>query len=87
MNHGDAFCVAHATERFRREDTGHDTADNPAHAVHAEHIARVIHAQNSFQCGDAPQTRQTRHQADQQRAADTDITTRRGDTNQTGNRT
>ena len=87
MAHGHAFCVAHATERFRREDTGHDTADNPAHAVHAEHIARVINAQNAFQCGNTPQTCQPRRQTDEQPPADTDITTRRGDTNQTGDRT
>ena len=85
VNHRDAFCVPHATQRFRREDTGHDTTDDAADAVYTEDIARVIDAQNTFQRRHTPQTRQTGDQPDKQRAANTDVATSWRDTNQTGN--
>ena len=86
MNHGHAFCVAHATERFRGEDTGQDATYDTADAVDAKHIARVIHAQPAFQNGDAPQTRKARSDTHNQRAADANVATGRSDADQTGNR-
>ena len=85
MAHGDAFCITHAAQRGGREDTGQDTADDAADAVNAEDVARIIHTQPAFQRSHAPDTRQARGDTDDQRPADTDITTRRRNANQTGN--
>ena len=85
MAHGDAFRITDAAQRSRREDTGQDTADDAADAVDAEDVARVIHTQPAFQRSHAPDTRQARGDTDDQRPADTDITTRRRNANQTGN--
>ncbi len=85
MAHGDAFRITDAAQRSRREDTSQDTADDAADAVNAEDVARIIHTQPAFQRSHAPDTRQARGDTDDQRPADTDITTRRRNANQTGN--
>ena len=86
MHHGHAFSITHAAQRLCSKDTGHDTADNAAHTVYAEYITRIVNAQNTFQCGNAPQPRQTRDDTDQQCAAHAHVTACWRNTYQTGNR-
>ena len=53
----------------------------------AKYIARVVNAQNTFQSGNAPQTRKACNQTHQQRTAYAHVTTGWRDTDQTGDST
>ena len=86
MSHGHAFCVTHTAQRLGSKDTGHDTANDAAHTVHAEYVTRIVNAQNTFQCGNAPQPRQTCDDTDQQCTAYAHVTAGWRNTYQTGNR-
>ena len=84
------ICQLEAHEGYyARPDDGQATAEQlhpnlMAHAVHTEHIARVIHAQPFLQRGHTPDTCQATGQTDNQCAADADIATGWRDGNQTG---
>ena len=87
MPHGHALGKAHAAQRARSENAGQDAANNTAHAVHAKHITRIVHAQKTLQHGHTPQASQPRNDTDNQRSSDTNVATCRCYAHQTCNST